>query len=285
MAKKGLTQKKVTLLYGLPGSGKTFYAKENSDEGRYRPTVAVLDVDAIARYLTREGRSDCSWDKIEAHVGRDCCGKLNHRDEVIVDGLITTIDVAKRYMAAIQKEATEQYKFQIHFKVVWWTPDREACLWNDRGRRKVDSTETIKNIPFEQPSEEAFKEFKANVERKKVVRKPVHKAWAGENELGDQDTLESDTWCLGGTGRGYDGYEWSVSPTPQPVNFEAFDKLLEKLCPQISFLQYKKVYAACVTIKESSSSDYYGGSTNYAQYSCDLKKLHEALTQIGVITE
>jgi predicted kinase len=283
MGRKHLAQKKVTLLYGLPASGKTFYAKLNSDESLRRPNVAVVDVDAIDRYLSNECRIIPPYDKIEAHVGRDVTMKLVNRNEVIVDGLITSVAVAKKYLAAIAKEANGLY--EIHYKIVWFSPDREACLWNDKGRRKQNAEQTIRNLPFEEPSEEDFKDFvvKVKLERKRVVRKPAHKAWAGENDMGDQDTLESDTWCLGGSWCDYNGNSGTVSPSPQPATFEEFDKLLEKVCPNITFLQYRKVYAASVTIKESSDSDYYGGTTHHAQYVCDLKKLHEALKEIGVI--
>lgn len=43
------------------------------------------------------------------------------------------------------------------------------------------------------------------------------------------------------------------------------------------------MYAASVTVTERSESDYYGGTTYYGRYECDLKKLYEGLREIGVI--
>lgn len=277
MAKKGAKQKKVTILWGLPGSGKTFYCNEHVNcEGSYHrggDRIDRLDVDAIGRHY--KGK------ELLRHIAIDTIMKLQHREHLILDGLVTTNAFAKDIIDAIKKiNADENVNFVLHFEIVWWGEDRDACIWNDRARRDVDSTATIKGMTFEKPDESAL--GVKNIERKRIVRKPVHKVWAVKNDLGDTDKLESSSWSLGGTWNGYDGAHGTVSPDTPPASFDEFDKLLEKICPQITFLQYKRVYKDSVTVEEYSTSDYYGGTTHHAKFVCDLKKLYEALTAIGI---
>ena len=49
----------------------------------------------------------------------------------------------------------------------------------------------------------------------------------------------------------------------------------------ITFLQYKKLYANCVTVEERSSSDYYS-NTREAFHRCDLEKLYNMLNDMGI---
>ncbi len=281
MSKK---EKTVTLLYGLPGSGKSTYAKTVADDKAYMPKAASIDMDSIAKYIRKEYSSSNIPLKIANHLAQDAVMKLHHREHIIIDGLVTSNDSARRIFEAIKKEGEKEFK--INFEIVWWTPDREACAHNDQGRRRgTDSLNTIANLPFEEPSPQLIQEFNVWVQRKEVVKKPQHKVWAVNNNLGDVDFLESDTWSLGGTWRSGDGTTGTSSPGDLPTSFTEFDKLLEEVCPLITFLQYKKVYAATVTVKQTSQSDYYGSETNYANYVCDLKKLYSMLIESGLVKE
>lgn len=272
---KNLTQKKVTLLWALPGSGKTHYCEEQKCN-EYHGSVVRLDIDQIGRYCQQYGLGN-----VATQVAGDTILKLSNKEAIILDGLCCTNDVADNWMESIQKNAEGQYK--INFEIIWWTPDREACLHNDQARRGENSTVTILNHPFEEPSAELVAKYKAKVVRKGVKLKPAHKTWASLNGVGDVDTLESSSWSLGGSWGDYNGMRGTVSPSDPPTNFKELDDLLEQTCPHITFLQYRKMYAACVTVKQNTESDYYGGSTTYARYVCDLKKLHDSLTEMGVI--
>ena len=273
MAKK---RKKVTILWGLPGSGKTTYADTFTTNG-YSPDAFSIDVDAIGKYCQSH------FDTVERHVGQNTVGKLHYVNHVLVDGLVTTNEVAGRYMTAIKNEAENE--FVIDFEIVWWTPDREACHHNDQGRRALSSQHSIDGMAFEEPTKQLAKEFKAVVIHKEVVRKPLHKVWSVKVGQGDQDEFESESWCLGGTHGDYNGNTHVTSPSPQPASFTRFDELLEEVCPTITFLQYKKIYRECVTVKEYSTSDYYGGTVNYAKYVCDTKKLYALLVELDIVKE
>jgi hypothetical protein len=58
---------------------------------------------------------------------------------------------------------------------------------------------------------------------------------------------------------------------------------MERVCPNMTFLQYKKVYNATVTTETKGEDDYYGGHVEYACYVCDIPKLYEMLKEMGVV--
>jgi hypothetical protein len=275
MSKK---QKKVTLLWGLPGSGKSTYAGEfdNRSYGR-RAESRRIDIDNLSK--------NQSGDNLIRTIANEALHNLHYHNGVMLDGLVTTNAVAEKIFSAI-KFHPESSNFEIHFEIVWWSKSVEDCLHNDRGRRKLNSRTSIENIPFEEPSEELLEKFNISEKRcirKRVVRKPEHKAWAGENDLGDADKLYSDSWSLGGTWGNCWGDTGTVSPGAPLTSFQEFDDLLERICPTINFLTYKKLYNATVSIEDYSEGDYYGGSVTYAKFVCDLKKLHEMLSEMQLI--
>jgi hypothetical protein len=266
------TKKKVTLLWGLPGSGKSHYASEQQRDKDYSN---VIDCDKISKQTKP--------DKMYNMVATNVVQKLRYRNHAIVDGLITTNEVADKIFKAITTHSKDE-SFSLEFEIVWWTPDIEACLHNDRGRRDQDSGITIQNIAFEKPSKDLIKTWNVKVIRKEIVLKPLWKVWAEESGAGGSDKLESNRWCLGGTsGNCWGPEKYNVSPTPQPASFKEFDELLEQICPQITFLQYKKLYNETVTTESMGDSDYYGGHVEYAKYVCDLPRLYDLLEQMGVL--
>ena len=95
--------------------------------------------------------------------------------------------------------------------------------------------------------------------------------------------MTSDSWRTGGTLCSYDGWTSEVEPEKQPQTFTEFDDLLEKLCPNISFLTYKKLYSACVTIEDDYENDYYGGRQYHSRYCCKLNLLYEMLKERGYV--
>ena len=69
------------------------------------------------------------------------------------------------------------------------------------------------------------------------------------------------------------------------LEVKGFDELIERVCPNISFIQYKNIYRKCVTQKTRTDCDYYGGSKEKAWWECNLKDLYKILLEKGLITK
>lgn len=279
-----MSKKKVVLLWGLPGSGKTTYAKEQAEEGvpkhSQKNKTSRIDLDSIARGFLGSRRTEREIQELTIGEIQNAIGSTYSRaDTVILDGLITTNQSADKILSLVTKYVGED----LDFEIVFWEEDRETCRFNDRGRRSKDSKITIDNMILEEPSQNLLTKYKATMKKKKVVRKHPWQVWAAEQCLGESGFLESDTWCLGGTWGNCWGDHGTVSSTPQPASFREFDELLEKVCPNITFLQYKNIHNECVTTKTTLEWDYYGGSSEYARYVCDVMKLYELLVEKKLI--
>ncbi len=257
----------VILLWAIPGSGKTNFADSLKD---YRS----IDIDHMSKKY--------KGDKLIKQVADEVSGYLYYKHNVVLDGLITTNEIARKLFIAIY-DSPYGKENPISYEIVVWDRNVEACKHNDRGRRKQNSTMTIEHHPFEEPSEELIREFNVKVTRKTVVRKPEYKAWMEEHGVyvNKDGKMRGQRWSLGGTWGNCWGEKGTVSGNAQPGSFTEFDELLESVCPEITFLQYKKLYNETVSTEEYSECDYYGGCVNYARFVCNLEKLYEMLDEMG----
>ena len=265
---------KNLILVGLPGSGKTTFAEEycRKNNSKYgNPKVNHIDIDKI---------KENSWAKYkdtEDVIYRN----INKRVINIIDGLFLTNDDIIRVIDCLPSCDVE-----IHF----WKPDIEKCLHNDIGRRKENSTTTIKNAKIEIPDLDRIKEETGNaniiIVRHDVIEKPFWKVKSDEMDVCVRDGkyMFSDEWLMGGS---Y-GDCWGDTLHPlsgdEPVDFTQFDSLLEKICPDITFLQYKNIFNQCVETDSRYESDYYGGGVTYGYYKCDLEKLFKLLEERGLLS-
>ena len=287
------TIRELHVLVGLPGAGKTTFANQFKD--------TIVDEYGYFRtnYKTKKYANIVDFDEIYKKVGLKENGEINRDkvtkmafsrfkyDIIILDGLfITQKDV--EWVLSIY---LDNLKFTENFTVEKiivdsWIADKEACLWNDRGRRKVDSSRSIQLLEQEKINVkqiEARFGIKTKLELHSIARKPEYRIMVEENDIKSVKTdkyLDSSTWCLGGEAWGWEGGKHYID-AEQPCNFDEFDELLEKICPTIAFLQYKKLYANCVRIEERSNSDYYS-NTREAFYRCDLEKLYDMLETMGI---
>jgi hypothetical protein len=116
-----------------------------------------------------------------------------------------------------------------------------------------------------------------------------------EQILGDSYYFRNEgklevTWTTGGMTGGScwnDGVEdphYPVEAEEEP-EFEALDKVLEALCPQITFLQYKKLVKSVVSRDATSENEYYGNYYDKMTKSVDLNVLKQYLKQNGLWAE
>ena len=268
---------KLHLIVGLPGSGKTTLG------------------DALNEKICKKGRY-CNLIHLDRYMGKTFKAVLDDRvsryssdySDYIVEGLILTnnaiVDFLKEFKTHIENKTTQIDN--INVEIHYFNEDRDACLHNDIGRREKNARATIMKAPYEVPDCELIqKETGLSCKSKKhyVVRKTNFQMFKDLNKLGNENKLTSSSWSLGGTwGSCWSDVLGSITPET-PRDFEEFDRLLESICPNLTFLQYKKLERECTEIVEYHESDYYGGCEYRAHHSCDLQKLYELLTEMGYV--
>lgn len=280
--------KELHLLVALPGSGKTTFANTYLDlNGRHRFDSKfkhgdVIDFDAIYKKAGFNEKLQINRDKIEKMKL-----KTITRPYVILDGLFISQEEYEWVLNLFING--EQYKNVTFEKIVvdYWPEDKETCIWNDRGRRDYTSELSIDLIELDRPDVKAIENkfgIKTKLEIHHIVRKPAYLVMAGENgfrDLKDNRYLVSCSWSLGGVGRSWrDDSTYPISGE-EPLEFDEFDALLEKICPNITFLQYKKLYKASVTMDDRDAGDYYSNCRE-AFWLCDLEKLYNMLVDMGI---
>ena len=284
----------IEILVGLPGSGKTYYATHlNACTSK---NLFVHRVDFDEYYPVHPGIKTL----LKKHGAYNEVFYFNEKSLLVFDGLFTTRDAQERivdeWISQVFAKEDQEKTCKSNIKFIYFKLNREACLKNDSYRDKERSARiTIKQMPLDKPDIEWFKNkykderFTFEIEEREVyamnnydgIFKPLRNSyWSGK--LG-YDVMTSDSWRTGGTLCSYDGWTSEVEPEKQPQTFTEFDDLLEKLCPNISFLTYKKLYSACVTIEDDYENDYYGGRQYYSRYCCKVNLLYEMLKERGYV--
>ena len=106
----------------------------------------------------------------------------------------------------------------------------------------------------------------------KLVESIVSK-WAIE------DGIISIDWTIGGmTGGNCWGNSADTARTADPEpEFEDLDKILAEICPNISFLQYKRLCQAVIKTKDQTEGGYYGNYYETRIKSFSVAELEEYL--------
>lgn len=121
-------------------------------------------------------------------------------------------------------------------------------------------------------------------------KKYVNFSFDAKKKISPEPKLEElylyKDWSTGGLSGGScwgteNHYPTEGSPEPE---FLDLDKILESLCPNISFLQYKKLMKS-LNIDESTWTDdeYYGNCTHMSSKCINLNDLYNALKEIGTL--
>lgn len=98
----------------------------------------------------------------------------------------------------------------------------------------------------------------------------------------------AQTWDAHGySGGSYTGSEAEAYVGESaPTQFPDLIKLLNEVCPQITFIQYQMLEASgVVQTGEETHSEYYGNSTTYGYRVVILRDLYAKLVELGAIEE
>ena len=269
---------KVQILMGLPGSGKTTYAKQLKSTD----SIGFQWVDLDTELRRNKERTIKNLSKLIEF------GFYRYRDNVyILDGLIHTNERLDMIIGEVIKNE-ELTDIEVHY----WRENRAQCLINDKYRRSLSSASSIKNLALDVPDLNQLKSLFNNISIKyhDVPQKPDWLIFADKHGLGctiDEPYVKSDSWSTGGShGNCWDDsirYHDGEEPLKE---FKEFDALITCVNEGISFVTYKELYASSVSIGTKHEKDYYGGrGSNYAYYQYDVEILYRKLLDKEIIKE
>ena len=232
---------RATILIGLPGAGKTTYAKSQSDKLKYVDGDSFDTLDNLITY----------------------CNSLS--EDLIIDGLFLT--------TGPQTKLYKELNFSIDF--VYFRLNREASIKNDIARnRNKTSIPTIKNSPLINPT--SWDDYTL-VTIKDTYMDSI--GYYYKELLGLPDVISSDRWCLGGTyGTCWDEDGPTPLQEENPLPIEEFFELrdvLKQVFPDQD-INYITVESLLETTGDSEW-DYYGGSAEYARYDVHTADLIDSL--------
>ena len=261
--------KTIIVPVGLPGSGKTTFLKTLANKD-----AKYIDVDEFFRHNNKN--QTYLYDNIKSYI--------NYMNSLILDGLFLSDSDIVSFIKKLRLTTLTRLN-HISLLIYYWKEDKDACIWNDKYRRDISSTHSIKTKELEEIDVFNISE-RLNVEcnlnatvtmvEKSIIRKPEYKMFSDKFKL--QDKLKSESWATGGTRNSWDNYSHDVSVQPA-CNFVEFDELLLKINPNMPYLIYSHIYNSCVILDNYSDKDYYGGCVYYNQYVCDIQKLYNKLVE------
>ncbi len=319
--KKGKQIFELNILVGLPGSGKTYFAKNNYEKPEYSHNgKCIINVEDYKELpLAQAVNKACDNSDIKSYCGELFgCAPYNIV-YLCVDGLFTTKDVIKELIKEIvgyinincaKLSYADSNDYLIRVVIHQWNKDIEACIHNDRMRiknneRTQSSENTIKNIPYDNINKRDFETIlsidSVNIVKHKVkyitnynlIFEPLigidrNHSYGGHtynhNVPVKTKYMYSEEWSGGGDYGTCWGSGGKISPET-PNNFDEFDNLIFQLCPTLSFINYKKLLNECVDVETTQEYDYYGGCEIKNRWRCDMKKLYDMLKSLKIITD
>ena len=310
--------KKFVLVHGLPGSGKTTLLKNLVNKKiKSNEDAEYLDLDSM-----RYGKQDLDSkirdaimynDYDRRHDSNTRYGFDSKKSIVYVDMLcLTNNDLADLISALIKRYIYTIDENKFDFTILDFDSNRELCIKNDMIRSFADPSRsakaTIETETFEEVDVDLITSLVAeqiatgintncafNVKAKKVpvwnsdeassyerIKAYVYGAANTLDCIVENNILRGESWIIGGKEWSYTGDEWGVGGQ-EPEEFDTFDKIMNAICPNISFLNYKKVRKECCKIEEYYEHDYYS-SYEKNRWICDLDKLVSILDELKLIS-
>lgn len=281
---------------GLPASGKTTFAKDLVNYTSTPSHLVNLDNFDNCDASTNLDTIISNWKEILNKTTKRFY--FSKQYDIIIDALVLNKSILHEVIDMCDENMKKKYvgytsNVTTHIVIHKWNDDRKSCCNNAMlrntyvdGKKTVIST--IKHAPFDEITDEDIQNFQKEyphlefkLTHHKVPRLGLYDILI--SNYGDEDgLLKSPSWVTGGECATYMGDIYSIEPD-EPNEFNDYDSMLMKLCPEITYLQYKKLREKCVSIHNYTEHDYYGGETRHCEWVCNLKEMYNILDEMGLI--
>jgi len=152
--------------------------------------------------------------------------------------------------------------------------------------------EAIKNILIYEEREEKDRFYRTRrysmVDKNITIDGFVIKKSSSSEEIKEtclEELYLYNKWCSGGVSGGScwgnDGH-YAVEGESEP-EFTDLDNILNEICPNITYLQYKKLISKVIKEDSYTENEYYGNSSTYSYKTVLLKDLYEALKELDLL--
>jgi hypothetical protein len=101
------------------------------------------------------------------------------------------------------------------------------------------------------------------------------------NNIDYTDDVIYVEWIIGGREGGscWGTRHSAINVEPEPELIQ-LDQILERVCPNISFLQYKRLCQELIKIEKYTDNGYYGNYTDYCRKYVNLPELWRYLCEV-----
>lgn len=282
--------KKIIVMMGLPGAGKTTLAKEIQQRDKRKTHIWDLDRFIRSQYDLKN-YSVVDELNFSTRFLKEFQKQFIYNNNIhvhILDGLFLNNNGCERLIKELS--IIEVLKPNVTIEFCYFEPDKEACLWNDmaRGRNKKAMV-TINNAVVERPDVsilEKLTDAKISVVDYQTTRaadkEVYYQSFKDEFDI-YKDKFHGDAWSKGGNWCDCWGNDSPCSeeddPEFSPENFPELRMLLNCIIPNIDLELELELFNSTVQYDEYDESDYYGGTQCFKRFECDIRKLYDLLDE------
>ena len=272
-----MNDNEVHILVGLPGSGKTTYAEQQKNM-----STLILYVDDEIKRIKRLSQS-VTIKKALLYAMGSANVNLSYvcrYEKIIVDGLFLRQEEIEQVITFFT-EYLDEFKVFIH----QWNEDRDTCIKNDQWRREETSLGMIRNAEYKKIDlvklQEYFKDNSKVTIHPTIISHLVElkPEWARKygHIVDAYGKLKSREYFLGGVSGNCWDSSMSYLDGEEIKPFTELYDFLEAAFPYLLLKDWNAIEKEVVSEERWSVPEYYGGSSKYFRWVCDVKKVYELL--------